>query len=236
MTTPLPSVNVVVLESSALDVAIASLERHPASSALWEHLRARGFSPQLTAATGARIAHLSLGRGYTYLSLPFVSAQGQTARLVWDDLMGDARAGYGLAVRAGGVLSQVDVHQVVNGVVGRTHRLVRRPDQNVEVVDSTGHTLETIPHRQAPQTGPVAEVTWDAATAGCGTCQTLVDLIFGVVACGGFFQYWYCDMFCTGLTAGQLVFCSIACGIFIGLICWVGGEVLKAAVCHPWCG
>jgi hypothetical protein len=236
MTTPSPDVSVTTLEGAALDDAVTGLQTGPASAALWENLTASGYAPQLDQAAGAQVTQHSQGRGYTYVSVPFATAQGALARLVWDDLMGEPRAAYGLLTAAGGAVTRVDVQQSVGGRVQQTNSLVRRTNQDVDLLDASGHTLQMYPVGEVPQ-GAVAGVAVAEAISGCSVCQALVDILFGVVACGGIAQYFICDVICTGLTAGTgIVICSIACGIFVGLCCYVGGILLKDVTCETWCG
>jgi uncharacterized membrane protein len=238
MTTPIPDISVTVLEGPALDDAVTSLHTDPAASPLWESLTASGYSPQLASAGGATVTQQSRGRGYSYISIPFATPQGATARLVWDDLMGGPRAAYGLPTTEAGSLTRVDVHQSVNDQVQLTNSLVRGTGQDVELLDATGHLLQVFPFGQPPQTSAGAAIA--AAVSDCSICQTVVDILYGVVACGGVAQYFLCNFVCDvviGLpTAGiGAVICAIACGILVGLCCYLTGNALKQAACKTWC-
>lgn len=234
MTTPSSDIGVTMLAGAALDAAIASVQTGPAAASLWQDLRASGYSPQLSYAAGAKVAQHSTGRGYTYVSVPFANAKGATARLVWDDVMGSPRAAYGLPAVSGGSVSRVDVHQDVNGRVQHAYSLVRDTAQDVELQDGTGHVLQRFPISQLSQRtgGLAAEVS-----ASCSACEVLVDILYGVVACGGVAQYFLCELVCSALTAlVGAVLCAIACGVFVGLCCYLSGNLLKQVTCESWCG
>ncbi len=232
MATPIPDISVETLSGPELQAAIDGLKTGPQSSVLWEHLVSTSYQPHTDAAAGARVTQHSRARSYTYLTLPFVSAQGTTARLVWDDVLGHIRTGFGLPVQAADVLARVDVHEVVNGAVAHTQSLVRRPNQDVEVLDAQGRVIQTVPHDRL---GPAQAVTVEEAISDCTLCQGAVDVLIGVVGCS-IGQYFLCDWVCIGVTAGNVPICQILCGIMVGLVCWIGGNALKTAVCQPWCG
>ncbi len=242
-TTPTPDVTVELLEGTALDNAIANLEQHPASSALWQHLTGSDYVPDYSAASGAHATSQSRGRSYTYVSLPFISAQGATAHLVWDDLMVDPRAAYGLEVRRGDALTRVDVYQAPGGQVQRTHSLVQRPNKDVDILDAAGHRLQTVPLSQvqagaAPGAAPgVVPEAWTA----CQICQLIVNGLWNIITCGAIFEYFVCLWGCAAIVGPATVgtgaaICGIVCGIIAGLVCWLSEIGAESIICRTWCG
>jgi hypothetical protein len=238
MTIPSPDVSVTVLEGPALNQAVASLQTDALASPLWASLTASGYSPQLASAGGATITQPGRDRGYTYVSVPFATPQGATARLVWDDVLGEPRAAYGVPTPGAGTVTRVDVHQNVGGQVTLTNTLVRGAGRDVEMQDATGHLLQMFPFSQPPAATPGAPIA--AAITDCSICQTVVDILYGVVACGGIAQYFLCNFVCDlivgPVTVGTgAVLCAIACGILVGLCCYLSGNALRQAACMTWC-
>jgi hypothetical protein len=149
--------------------------------------------------------------------------------------MGEPRTAYGLATREGDVLTRVDVHQVVSGHVERTNSLVRQSNSDVEVTNAAGHVIQMFPlGNVVPGTGTAGA---EAGVSDCSICQVVVDILYGVVACGGVAQYFICLFVCAGFTVGVGVpICAIACGVLVGLCCYLSGNLLKELACKTWCG
>jgi hypothetical protein len=236
MTTPSPAASVALLEGQALDQAIAGLETDDGSSALWHNLTSSGYSPQIDSAAGARITLQGPDSGYTYLSLPFISAQGTAARLVWDNLRGESRTCYGVTTLQGGKVARVDVHEVVNGQVTHTYVLARQPNQDVNVMDATGNVIQVVPFGSLTPPASQAALA-EAASTGCTFCQWLVTILADIIDCGSVFNYLLCNFVCdTATLAVDAALCNIICNVYVGLVCLATGVILNELVCYPYCG
>lgn len=227
---------VELLTGTALADTIERVRTSPRSSALWADLERHGYSPQLDVAHGAHVVFSDSGESFSQVSIPFTTAEHETARLVWDNVRGQERTAYGLHRRSGERLNEIRIHEPVDGQVEHTLSLVRQANNDLDLVDARGHHVQTIPaHKLAdlPGTGSTAtRLTVDAGA--CDFCGRVVDILLGVVACS-IWGYFVCDASCTGLTAGNLALCSIVCGIVVALVCYVAGEIIKAMACQPWC-
>ncbi|RMH39426.1 MAG: hypothetical protein D6694_11240 [Gammaproteobacteria bacterium] len=192
-----------MLSGIDLKEAVAAARSYPQTDKLRRFLLDQGYNDDPNLSTAVRV-DLDEKNHVLLVTLPFHSSKDGDAQIKFIRHGSHIDTGIGILHERDGVVSEIEVCELVKGNVERTKRLSRKRDRIV-VAQSTGQISEL-------------DLTKDITSPQSDSCSACLDICSLVYSIGcGVSGYLACNLICLSVA---YVLCPLICAAVYAAVCW----------------